>query len=330
MDLNGRSSARPQHDPREIERFKSEINLPDYASTLGFVLVRGKGTTVSLVLKNQRTDEYIVVRREPDLHWVYFVVGDTSDSGTIIDFVRGRRPGITLGRIRQLLRPWILEPERRPRLPATAPRIDLEPHYADRGAVALAFDAAALEDNSGYLNRRGIRPETLQSPRFRGAWRVDARGNVLFPHSDSEGLSGYEIKNRGFTGFASGGIKALWRSAEEPTDSRLVLTESAIDALSYHQLRPDPRTRYASAGGCLSTHQELVIPEVFAALPPSCTVILALDNDEAGELLAAHVRRLAPESTFVRSAPATAKDWNDVLREREREYIASLAPAPAR
>lgn len=329
MNLNERSGARPQHDPSELERFKRDINLPDFASTFGFALRPDKGTAASVVLERPDTGELVVVRRDTDHHWVYFAVGDTSDSGTILDFVRGRRPGISFGQVRQILRPWLLEPARRPPLPRSAPRVELEPRASDRAAVAIVFGAAGEPDNAAYLNRRGIRPETLQHPRFRGTWRLDARGHVLFPHTDKDGLAGYEIKNRGFTGFASGGIKALWRSLSEPSDTRLVLVESAIDALSYHQLRPDRSTRYASVGGSLSTHQQTVIPAAIAEMPPGAMIILAFDRDDAGEQLATQVRRLAPAATFVRSAPATAKDWNDVLRERERDYILSLAPAPA-
>ena len=64
-----------------------------------------------------------------------------------------------------------------------------------------------------------------------------------------KGLSGYELKNVGFTGFASGGSKALWLSHELPDDNRLVFCESAIDALSHAVLFPDNRARYASIGG---------------------------------------------------------------------------------
>ena len=81
-----------------------------------------------------------------------------------------------------------------------------------------------------YLAGRGIGPETLLLPRFAGCVRVDARHNALFPHYDRAGLCGFEIKNKDFTGFAAGGVKGLWYSAAKPTDTALVLVESAIDA----------------------------------------------------------------------------------------------------
>ena len=52
--------------------------------------------------------------------------------------------------------------------------------------------------------------------------RIDSRGNTVFPHFDAAGLCGYEIKNRGFTGFAAGGKKGLWFSHARPDDRCLV------------------------------------------------------------------------------------------------------------
>jgi hypothetical protein len=99
-----------------------------------------------------------------------------------------------------------------------------------------------------YLeSERAIPAALLQSERFAERMRIDARGNAVFPHFDREDLCGFEIKNRGFTGFASGGSKGLWLSQETPDDIRLVFCESAIDALSYAVLFPENRTRLADS-----------------------------------------------------------------------------------
>ena len=71
-------------------------------------------------------------------------------------------------------------------------------------------------------------------------------GTILFPHHDANGLCGFETKSWRFTGFARAGSKALWWSKATPADNRLVIAESAIDAISYHQVNPHPKTRYVS------------------------------------------------------------------------------------
>ena len=182
-------------------------------------------------------DKIIIAKREADQHWTYFSVRDHRDNGTVVDFVQ-RRDGSTLGEVRKELRAWT--GGERP-----AVRVDdyvrtVASAAKDRAAVQRLFAAARAATDSPYLNSRGLRPETLSAARFRDAFRVDARGNVLFPHRDDQGVCGFESKNHQWTSFASGGAKALWMSSSEPTDTRLVFVEGAIDALSYYQLRPDP------------------------------------------------------------------------------------------
>jgi hypothetical protein len=308
----------------ELERMKTAINLTKYAADQGYVLQPRESSLASVVMQHSQGDK-IIIRRENDGHWVYFSVRDDQDNGSIIDFAMKRR-GLTLGQARRELRPWLGE-RTEPAVEGERFRAEVAPQGSDRVAVDAAFAAAREVATSLYLNRRGIRPETLTCARFRGTWREDSRGNVLFPHCDAQGLSGYEIKNTDFTGFAAGGIKALWHCNELEDDCRLVCTESAIDALSYHQLKPDEATRYISTGGSFGSYQGQVIEKLFASMPKEMTLILAFDNDEAGEKLCREVHELAPKREFVRSVPRLAKDWNEVLQQRERTFIASLPPS---
>ncbi len=95
---------------------------------------------------------------------------------------------------------------------------------------------------------------------------MDARGNAVFPHFDAEGLCGYEITNKGFTGFAAGASKGLWFSQAKPEDNRLVFCESAIDALSHAALYPAQDTRYASIGDQVNPQQPELIRAAVAVL----------------------------------------------------------------
>ena len=178
---------------------------------------------------------------------------------------------------------------------------------------------------------------SLKQPLPTYNFRVDAPyRNAVFPHFDAEGLCGYEIKNSGFTGFASGGTKAVWHSKPEPTDNKLVITESAIDALSYHQLhrRENERTRYVSIAGAPSPYQLDIVEKGVAKMPAGSTVVAAVDGDQAGTKVAKQLEDITarhPEVTFKRASPepALGKDWNDVLQRMERDYIRTL-PAFAR
>ena len=210
--------------------------------------------------------------------------------------------------------------------PAGSPRPDLPPAYiplprgADRQGVADAFAAARAVPTSDYLALRGLSRDTLSDPRFAGTWKEDRRGSVLFAHRDDAG----EIKSRLFTGFSPGGVKSAWQSAALPADRALVITESAIDALSHYQLHRDERaeSRYLSTAGAPSARQVALLDRTFAGLSPAMTVVAAVDADDAGHALAAKLELLTRRHThiaFRRDAPSRDKDWNDVLQRLARE-----------
>lgn len=298
---------------QELERFKTEIDLRAYAAALGYGLDRKESWRGSSVLRHPNGDK-VIVKVDSDQHYVYFSVRDESDNGSIIDFVQ-RRKAANLGRVRQELRPWI---GRQAPSPALFPA--LQPTTKDRLAVERQYRLMKDVERHAYLEEvRRLPVETLISPRFAGRIKTDARGNAVFGHFDLAGLCGYEIKNSGFTGFARGGEKGLWLSHHEATDRRLVLCESAIDALSHATLFPSLHTRYASLGGQMNPKQPALLKALLLKLPPDTEIIVATDADADGRAYAQQIASLVEEILrddlrFVRQEPTSGKDWNDVLR----------------
>ena len=315
------------HDD-ELHRFKSDIHFLHYAADrYGYRRERRESSVSSHVLRHPASGDKIVVRKDRDGHWTYFSVRDDRDHGTIVDFVQRRGRHLSLGSVREELRSWLGTP--RP-LPETLERPRRSMPSEPR-PFAEVFEAARVASSCDYLRARGLRPQTLSGPRFAGTWRVDARGNVLFAHRDETGaLTGFEVKSRGFTGFASGGKKTAWQSRAFPGDRALVVTESAIDALSYYQLY-GYAARYVSTAGAPSSAQMELLGRLLARLAPETTVVAALDSDEAGHKLASRIEALTlrlPHLDFRRDAPAGAKDWNDVLQHVERDFILSRTKGP--
>ena len=308
----------------ELERFKTEINLTEFAASLGYLIARGS-TQSSVVMKHPTSDDKIIVRRDRDRHWTYFSVRDDSDNGTVIDFLQRRGSLRSLGAVRKELRAWL--GVERPPLPPKLFRSCMEPHSGDLESVAAEYSRATHTSTIRYLHGRGIRPETLSSERFAEQIRVDVRGNVLFPHRDldqPDRLMGFEKKNRGFSSFATGGTKTLWVSQTLPDDDRLVVVEGAIDALSYHQLAPRPHTQYGSTGGGFGPRTFDAIQRVVARLSAGGRVIIAVDNDAGGQKLGKQIElAVAGVPTEFHLSPI-GKDWNDCLQARERDYIRSL------
>ena len=303
----------------ELERFKREINLGEYAASLGYQVDRQKSSRASLAMRHPGTgDKIIIARSGADQHWTYFSVRDDRDNGTILDFVARRHPAMNLGKIRQELRWWLglAYPPSVGDFVRTLPE-----RIRDRGSVEREWAEAKVVANVRYLNSRGIRPGTLASPRFVGTFRMDVRGNVLFPHADSEGICGFEAKNVGWTAFATGGKKVLWRSNADPNDRQLVLTEGAIDALSFHQINPSSHSRYASTAGAMGPRQLAAIAEEIHRLEPEIKLVAAFDADPQGEKYSEAIRGIAQGRVVERAIPSIGKDWNDVLKDMEREYI---------
>jgi hypothetical protein len=314
----------------ELDTFKTRIDLRSYAAGQGYQLDRKKSWPGTSVMRHPDTHDKVIIKRGLDGHYIYFSVRDPRDNGSIIDFVQNRQR-LSLGAVRKELRPWIGQP------PMPVPAFPALPKTEkDRMKVEAAY--ARMKDATEghpYLERRRALPGSLLAQdRFAGRVRIDDRGNAVFPHFDAQGLSGYELKNVGFTGFASGGSKALWITHETPDDERLIFCESAIDALSHAVIFPDDHARYASIGGKPNPQQPELIRAAAARMPIDSEIVAAMDSDADGARLADTVRK-AVELTgrldlrFSVQEPFGFKDWNDQLRAKPQPLSSHRPEVPS-
>lgn len=298
---------------QELEAFKTEIDLRAFAADDGYALDRKESWRGSSVMRHANGDK-VVVKRDHDGHYVYFSVRDERDNGSIIDFLQKRYP-CSLGQVRQALRPWIGK-----HLPESSLFPALQATKLDRMEVEKQYRQTHDAARHAYLeSERGLSPALLGAARFTGRVRIDARGNAVFPHFDQDGLCGFELKNRDFTGFSKGGEKGLWFSRTDAGDNGLVLAESAIDALSFAQLFPNGQSRYASIGGQMNPRQPGLIKAAVLKMPEGSEVIAAMDADDEGRKLAEIVHQVVLETgradlRFTLRLAEGMKDWNDVLR----------------
>jgi uncharacterized protein DUF3991/Toprim domain-containing protein len=313
----------------ELDKFKSSIDLRAYAAAEGYQEDHRESYEGVMMMRHPQTGDKIAVKRGTNGHYLYFSNRDSQDNGTIIDFVKNRKR-LSLGAIRKELRPWIGGPP--VSVPVFAP---LRKTSKDRIKVEAAWarmkDAV---DGHPYLERERALPAALLAlERFSGRIRIDDRGNAVFPHFDAEGLSGYELKNVGFTGFASGGTKGLWLSHELPGDHRLVFCEAAIDALSHAVLFADNHARYASIGGNPNPQQPELIRAVAARMPVDSEIVSAMDADKDGAKLTEIVRKAVTltgrsDLKFTVQEPFGFKDWNDQLRAKPQSLVSYRPEVP--
>lgn len=130
----------------ELERFKREVNLTEFAAGLGYRLVQreqtagGKwhgSTAASISMRHPDTDDKVIIRRDRDGHWTYFSVRSDADNGTVVDFLQ-RRGARSLGAVRAQLRAWLHED--RPPVAVELYRRDVAKQVYDEAAAAAAYD----------------------------------------------------------------------------------------------------------------------------------------------------------------------------------------------
>lgn len=298
----------------ELEKFKSQINLVEYATYQGYQLDKSKSSQNCIVLKDNVGDKILVGVDRTDNHYFYYSVKNERDSGSIIDFIQ-KRKNLNLGEVRKELRPWINSSYSPSYRAEKEPIPQPKPASKDRYKILVQFENFEAIAHHPYLAERGINQQTTSDPRFEGTLYTDGKGNVIFPHLDREGICGYEIRNQNFKGFSSGGTKGLWISRSFGEDLRLVICESPLDCLSYHQLYPDAQTRYFATGGTISELQKDLLTTAFEKIhAQGGQIIIATDRDEAGNKLALELAKIAPESSQIsRSIPEHQKDWNEAL-----------------
>ncbi len=305
---------------RELERFKTQINLLEYAvSEYGYEVDRAESSVSNAVLR--ASNDKICVNLSSNGHWIYWSPRNDSDSGTIIDFLQNRGVG-SLGNVRQKLRPIVSSTivlNNSTYIPK------LKAFTEDRESVLKSYHRTKVNSYHPYLrNERHIPETTLGHPTFKGRIREDEYGNAIFPHYDSEGICGFSRKNKDFTGFSKNGRRGLWCSRAMSGNSLIVITESVIDALSYHALHKGFGGTFISIDGQLSTSQIELLRKLFEKLDDEKTVIVGMDNDYAGEKYFLQIERLfnetAPKQVTLKKDVPILKDWNEDLASESARF----------
>lgn len=198
------------------------------------------------------------------------------------------------------------------------------PTAAQDGPALPAAAPACWPAVRHYLaQRRGLDPALLRRCRRQGLLWADSRRNAVFLCRDRRGRpAGAELagtrpdpRGRTFKGLAKGSRKqagGFWIPLpHRARPQRLLLVESAVDALSAHLLLPPDqaaRTLVASSAGIAARLPNWL--SKFQLPPPA--ILCGYDADPAGDLAARSLSRSLPGLRRLR--PPRAKDWNDLLR----------------
>lgn len=307
----------------ELERFKKEIDLVQYVSNHDYSEIdKSQSSRTCLILRRRFDNGKIAVSRSNEGHFLYYDFR-CGRGGSIIDFVM-HHTGSTLGQTRKRLRQVL--GIRVNSFSHTARLQNCQSPGKNRREIAREYaETKPLKRSSAYLESRGIGALCVLDDRFAGSVREDRYGNVCFPYFDFYGIVGIEKRNRNFKHYSKGGLKGLWKSNLKERDSQAVICESPIDALSYAKLhcREKERTRYLALGGQISRFQwELIDGVMNKYRLKKIRVVLAFDNDAAGNRYVHQFQERYSEFLFKVSLPPTQKqDWNDVLQKKSKLNI---------
>jgi hypothetical protein len=294
-----------ENDPGELDRFKQSIDLVDYAQRHGYQVSKEdkKGNWHLL----DKDDEKLLVTRKGD-HQVYLNTGNERDSGSVIDFAKtrgGDGQGLNLGQVRQELRQYLDGNPAPPReyatpvdisrlnaLPVGDPNRDKQVEE-DRKTQLIAEVLGVKKEltDRSYLHGRGIEDKTIDNPAFQGrifTAQQNEYKNTAFPLYNEQGLASVEQKNENWKNLLELPKNGIWVS--HPTEGkdtkvdRVVVSESAVDSLSHHQLKhgqDQKNTMYIATSGTPTEAQVALIQRVIDKQEPK-EVVLANDNDAGG------------------------------------------------
>ena len=191
----------------------------------------------------------------------------------------------------------------------------------------LRPEAAALEPRPSRIPRpspfhwprvreyltdlRHLDPKLLDQLNRDGAVFADGCGNAVFRHGDS----GCELRGTGQSRFAGSRGRKTGFVIPGEQGAETWLVESAIDAISVKQLRPNAHV--ISTGGDNAGLERTCLAEIKGFL------VIGYDNDPAGDRMAQRAQLTRPDA--IRLPPNAGKDWNEALQRAGCSLIALAA-----
>jgi len=262
-----------------FQKIKEQVELPELLNHFGYNLKKGEhlGKGKWHVFEG---DDTLVIFKGRGGDWMYFNAQDDRDKGSVIDWMKNRvssgritgiaqQPGRNLWQsVNDHFRTYLSLPEEQ------RPRLDLPPIIET--APGEKFHSIYTQhcrplENTAYLQGRGITKSTIENPQFAGRilnqfYTVQKEGmpaktyvNTAFPAYHEGRVVGLELKGEGFKGQSpeSQFTRSLWLSKlpENVPAAVLVVSESALDTLSYAQLHRGESALYASTAGTLTQNK---------------------------------------------------------------------------
>jgi hypothetical protein len=299
-----------------FREYRERVSILQVAEHLGYKPVLGKFTKARPVLSDASGDTILIKNPTITSLQLYWNLGNSLEHGSVIDFVKNN-----LSRFSEQGRSEI-----------------------DSINKILASFSGIAYDNSQYMNKPvseridfRLDDYTIESPDVRRLkYLSDERKlnsqtikdflpfirivhnngfkNVAFPFTvpdENNIVRGYELRNFGnFKSFSSGGdkINASWIADFSPVNvqvAKIFFFESAIDAMSFYELKPvafeKERSVFVSSGGYPTIGQ---MQHALNAYPNALQLYGCHDNDLSGNLFDIQLACLRENQTLLKTKNA--------------------------
>ncbi len=293
----------------ETDRLKCEVNLIDFASHYDkFEIDKKKNSnnqveSMNCVFMRNDVDDKLVITRNTNGHYIYFNPENDRDKGTIFDFIENRRAGknFSMSYAKKIINDFSGN-IKKSYIKPTGIKLAAKTNDQALTKVQAHFNKLPELNNTDFLESRGLSKELLFSDvckkRIYNEEYADKNSgavytNTVFPlygfNDKKSVVLGFERRNDEFKGAFEGSLKSasIWVSSfnkAEPVNN-FVVSESAVDSLSYAQIKDDWRSANnvyaATSGSAWDGHIDLYQKTINNLKPAA--VVLANDNDCAGE-----------------------------------------------
>ncbi|MBU1821389.1 MAG: nucleotidyltransferase [Bacteroidetes bacterium] len=285
----------------DFEQFKHQIDLVEYAKDKGYIkdLQRSGGNSVSLYKADSGgKDRIVVYPRQQGGVDIYFNPNDGADKGTVVQFQHRRGTGEwkdTIETLQKYIGHVNTHVERNVGQPAATTAT--QPAPTREQAVVRSFDLKPLNDTN-YLKSRGLSDETIRATEFENAvfnrtYLDRKRGkqfvNTVFPIKNEQGTVAIIVRNENTKIVDGPRGDGIWISNPKVIEpggrvDRMVIAESPIDAMSFHQMKPPAegeKRLYLGTAGNLSSGAPDTVQKLVDKYQPR-QIVMANDNDNAG------------------------------------------------
>ncbi|WP_026461451.1 toprim domain-containing protein [Adhaeribacter aquaticus] len=290
---------------KTFEDFRREISIIELATANGYQHEIKKGSRTPVFFNPTINDRIIIMNPQNAANQGYWNPEDDSDKGSLINFVKRRLETVfkkdnsksEIANVNAVLYNYLKlpEPVKHQNRQLVNPEVlqNVEAHN-------FLIDYYKLKPlyKTDFFRERGIALETLEKPEFTGRiFNVQYQDpnkpgpvytNVAFPYhlAHDPKMVGLEIRNTAYKAHAEGSDRSngVWQSNMPEKLDRMVMVESALDALSYRELRNQNNTLFISYGGNLTLNQIQTIKELKTKgkTDENFQFVLANDNDKKG------------------------------------------------